>query len=45
MSVVIVNEKQFIAKLTKKLKDNPMKNARIAVQLAADAVRLSLIHI
>jgi len=44
MSVVIVNEKQFIAKLTKKLKDNPMKNARIAVQLAADAVRNEAIN-
>ena len=43
MSVVIVNEKQFMAKLTKKLKGNPIKNAKIACQLAADAVRAEAI--
>jgi len=43
MSVVIVNEKQFMAQLTKKLKGNPIKNAKIACQLAADAVRAEAI--
>ena len=44
MSFVIVNEKQFIAKLTKRLKKEPIKHAKIAVQLAADAVRNEAIN-
>ena len=39
MSFVIVDEKKFIAKMTKRLKDAPLVHARRAVQLSADAVR------
>jgi HK97 gp10 family phage protein len=44
MSSIIVNEKKFIAKMTERLKEAPIKHARIAVQLSADAVRNEAIH-
>ena len=44
MSFVIVNEKEFIAKLTNRLEREPIKHAKIAVQLAADAVRNEAIN-
>tara|TARA_R110002050_G_C8637206_1_gene488976 strand:+ start:66 stop:521 length:456 start_codon:yes stop_codon:yes gene_type:complete len=44
MSFVIVNEKEFIAKLTNRLEKEPIKHAKIAVQLAADAVRNEAIN-
>jgi len=44
VSFVIVNEKKFIAKMTKRLVDAPLVHARRAVQLAADAVRNEAIN-
>jgi|GEM_PF-1582680 len=44
MSFVIVNEKQFIAKLTKRLVDAPLVHAKRAVLLAANEVRNQAIN-
>ena len=44
MSFVIVDEKKFIAKLTKRLKHAPLAHAKRAVQLSADVVRNNAIN-